>query len=84
MKHPTVCTWANVDEGCPITYSLDGSNMAHLMIGDNQLEVAFNAEALRTLVTASTAALAEMDARFEREEAERGAHGSGMTAGCSA
>ncbi len=84
MKHPVVCTWANIDEGCPITYSVDGSNAAHLMIGDNQLEVAFDAAALRTLVTASTAALAEMDARFEREEAERAAQASGTPAGCSA
>jgi hypothetical protein len=84
MKHPTVCTWANVDEGCPITYSVDGSNMAHLVIGDNQLEVGFDAESLRALVSASTAALAEMDARFEHEEAARAAEGNTLPAGCSA
>lgn len=84
MNHPTVCTWANVDEGCPITYSVDGSNMAHLMIGDNQLEVAFDAESLRILVTATAAALAEMDAQFEREEAERVSQESSVPAGCSA
>lgn len=84
MNQPTVCTWANVDEGCPITYSVSGSNAAHLMIGDNQLEVAFDAESLRTLVTASAAALAEMDARFEREEAEPAAHEFAVPAGCSA
>lgn len=84
MNHPTVCTWANVDDGCPITYSVDGSNAAHFMIGDNQLELGFAAESLRTLVKAASCALAEMDARFEQEEAERAARASGVHAECSA
>ena len=71
MNQLFVGTWANVSEGCSITYSVSGSNVAHLMIGDNQLELAFDADALRQMVTRTTAALAEMDARFEREEAER-------------
>jgi len=66
-----VGTWANVSEGCPITHSVSGSNVAHLMIGDNQLELAFDADALREMVTHTTAALAEMDAQFEQEEAEQ-------------
>jgi hypothetical protein len=73
MNHPVVCTWANVSDGCVITYSVGGSNAAHLMIGDNQLELALGVESMRALVTAATAALTEMDARFEREEAERAA-----------
>lgn len=83
MKHPVVCSWANVSEGCPITYSVSGSDVAHLMIGD-QLEVEFDAEALRTLVSVTTTALAEMDAQFEQEEAEWAAQESDVPAGCSA
>ena len=49
MNQPTVCTWANVEEGCAIACSVSGSNSAHLLIGDNQLEVEFDAEALRKL-----------------------------------
>ena len=84
MKPPVVCTWVNVDEGCLIVTSVGGSNAAHLMIGDNQLEIAFDAESLRTLVTSTAAALAEMDAQFEREEAERAAQENSLPAGCSA
>jgi hypothetical protein len=73
MNRPAVSTWVGVDEGCPITCSVGGSDLAYLMIGDNQLELHFDAGSLRELVTRSTAALAEMDARFEREEAERDA-----------
>ena len=70
MKQLSVSTLAVVDEGCPISCSVSGSNLAHLMIGDNQLELNFDAEALRVLVARSTAALAEMDAQFEQEETE--------------
>jgi len=71
MNQLVVGTWANVSEGCSITYSVSGSNVAHLMIGDNQLELAFDADALREMITRTTAALTEMDAQFEQEEAER-------------
>ena len=71
MNQLTVSTWAAINEGCPISCSVSGSNLAHLMIGDSQLELNLDAESLRVLVTHSTAALAEMDTRFEQEEAER-------------
>lgn len=51
---------------------------------DESAEVAFDAESLRALVSASSAALAEMDARCEREEAERADHESVVPAECSA
>lgn len=73
MNQLTVSTWAAINEGCLISCNVSGSNLAHLMIGDNQLELNLDAEALRTLVTHSTAALAEMDAQFKQEEAERAA-----------
>lgn len=78
MNQPTVNTWGVVNEGCPITCSVSGSNLARLMIGDNQLELNFDAESLRELVTHSTAALAEMEIRFEQEEAERAAREHGQ------
>lgn len=71
MNKLAVSTWTNVSEGCPITYSVSGSDTAHLMLGDNQLQLDFEAESMRALVAAATAALTEMDARFAREEAER-------------
>lgn len=70
MNQLAVSTWAAVNEGCLIRCSVSGSNLAHLLIGDNQLELNFEAEALRALITHSTAALAEMDAQFEQEETE--------------
>jgi hypothetical protein len=69
--NPAVSAWANVDEGCSITYSVSGSDVAHLMIGDSGLEMEFDAESMRTLASVATAALTEMDARFEQEEAGR-------------
>lgn len=71
MNQLVASTWATVNGGCPISCSVSGSNQAHLVIGDNQFELNFEADALRALVTHSTAALAEMDAQFEQEEAER-------------
>lgn len=46
-------------------------NVAHMLIGDNDLELNFEAESMRALVTAATAAIAEMDALYAQEEAER-------------
>ena len=69
MNPLTVGTWANINESCPIRCSVSGSNLACLMIGDNQVEINLDAEALLALVTHATAALAEMNALYEREEA---------------
>jgi hypothetical protein len=84
MNQLVVCTWATVNEGCPISCSVSGSNLAHLMIGDNQLELNLDAASLRELATRSTAALAEMDAQFEQEEAERSAQEAHLSAELSA
>lgn len=73
MNQPAVTTWVNVNEGCPITCSVSGSNLVRLLIGNNQVELDLDAESLRTLVTHSTAALAEMEAQLEQEE-----HASGL------
>lgn len=84
MNQLAVSTWATVNEGCLIRCSVSGSNLAHLLIGDNQLELNFEAEALRALITHSTAALAEMDAQFEQEETEEATQEHAQTVEVSA
>lgn len=69
MTQLAASTWANVSEGCPIRCDVTGSDQARLFVGDNQLELDFDVESMRALVRAVTTALAEMDARFEQEEA---------------
>lgn len=71
MQNPVVGTWLNISEGCPMRYRVSGSNLAHLMLGDNELELAFDAASLREFVKLGTAALAETDARLEREDRQR-------------
>ena len=60
---------AAVREGCPIRCEVPGSDLAHLTMGDPARE--YELESMRTLVTVGTAALADMDARYAAEEAER-------------
>lgn len=75
MQHLVVGTWADITEGCPMRYHVDGSNLAHIVVGTTPHEVEFSvdAEALREFATVTAAALAEVDARYAREEAERDA-----------
>jgi len=64
-------TWITVDEGCPLRCEASGSGGAYILIGEPpQHELTFEVEALRDLVTKGAAALAQMDAMAEREEAE--------------
>lgn len=69
MDQPAVSIWANVNEGCPITCTVSGSDQAHLMIA-SRVELDFDVESMRVLVSTVTGALAEMDARYAREAAE--------------
>ena len=71
MKNLTVGTWFDVSEGCPMRYTVGGSNQAHLMLGDTELELSFDAESLRAFATMTIAVVAQMDALFEQEEADR-------------
>jgi len=73
MNQLAVSTWVIVNEGCAITCKVSGSDLARLLIGENQLELELDAESLRALVTHSTAALAELEAQFEQEERDSGA-----------
>lgn len=71
MKNLTVGAWFDVSEGCPMRYTVGGSNLAHLMLGDTELELAFDAESLRAFAAMTAAAVAWMDTLFEQEEADR-------------
>ncbi|MPZ86036.1 MAG: hypothetical protein GEV28_38975 [Actinophytocola sp.] len=52
-------------------FSVSGSNVTHLVLGSTEFELSFDAEALKRMVELGTEALAEMDQRYAREEAER-------------
>jgi len=72
MHDLVVGTWAQINEGCPVTCTVSGSNVAHITFGrDPEFELGFEMEALRALTAVAAEAVADMDARFEREEAER-------------
>lgn len=51
--------------------SVSGSNMPELFLGAGAVELTFDADTMRVLTAQATAAIAEMDALFEKEEAER-------------
>ncbi|HEY0688427.1 MAG TPA: hypothetical protein VGD71_05240 [Kribbella sp.] len=65
--------WADIDEGCPVFCSVSGSNQAYVLIGDAppQYELTFAVEPMRGLVAKTTAALTQLEARYEQEEAGR-------------
>lgn len=71
MRNLVVGTWFEIGEGCPMRCTVEGSNRAHLMFGETELELGFDVEALREFATMSAAAVAQMDVLFEQEEAER-------------
>jgi len=65
---------AEVSEGCPIQVDVSGSDLAHITIGEETrcFELTVDMESMRALAAASTTGIAEMDARYAREEAARG------------
>ena len=73
MRNSAMGTWASLDESCTMTCRVEGSDMATIAISgeDHNLELIFNAEGLRKLANVTNPAVTEMDALFEREEAER-------------
>jgi hypothetical protein len=66
-------TWASIDEECPLNCTVEGSDLATIVIGDEDqsVELIFNAAGLRRLVDAGTRAATDMDALFEQENAAR-------------
>lgn len=68
-----VNSWVGIHEGCDITFNVQGSDAVYATVsGKSQpFEFFFQVESLRTFLEQGGQALAEMDARFEQEEAER-------------
>lgn len=73
MKHLGVGAWASISESCPVNYTVEGSDLVTIKIGDDDqsVELLLDAAGMRKLVEVSGQALTDMDARFEREVAER-------------
>lgn len=71
MSGLTIGTWAGISEGCPMSYSVSGSNVTHVQLGEGRdsFEMEFDMEAMRKFAELATKAVAEMDAIYEREEA---------------
>lgn len=67
--------WIVVHMDCPITFTVRGSNDAHVLLGEmpgTNFEFNVEAEALREFLRLGTDAMREMDAIHAREEAEAG------------
>jgi hypothetical protein len=70
-----VNSWVGIHDGCDITFNVQGSDAVYATVsGTSQpFEFFFQIESLRTFLEQGSKALAEMNARFEQEEAERDA-----------
>jgi len=57
----------------PLRYTVSGSDVARVRVGDGNMtcELEFDADAMHSLARVASEAAAEMDALYEREEAER-------------
>jgi hypothetical protein len=66
-----VSTWLNLSGGVPLSYSVSGSDVAHVMIGSQgtTCELVFDASAMRAMAELSAAVMGEMDARYTQEVA---------------
>jgi len=75
VSHNTlvVSAWVDIQEGCETKHTVDGSNSANFVVsGDGHpFQFSFESESLRTFAEHVIAAIAEMDALAEKEEAER-------------
>lgn len=60
----------SISEGCPISYTVHGSDAVTFLCGPSGdgFEFDIDAEALRDYVTRGSAALAEMDALADQED----------------
>lgn len=68
----TVHAWAAVRDGCEIEHRVHGSDSAHVVCGNGhkRFELEFSADGLREYVRHCSAALAEIDAIYDRENPE--------------
>jgi hypothetical protein len=69
-RNPSVTTWITIDDGCAISYQVNGSGEVEFVCGHSAAEgfgLTMRSEALREFVTVGAEALAEMDARYAEE-----------------
>lgn len=66
-------TWMNLSGGAPLRCNVHGSDSVRLLIGEGSTtcELEFDADGMRSLAEAASAAAAAMEALYEQEEAER-------------
>jgi hypothetical protein len=72
MAHDTaMSTWMDLSGGAPLSYSVSGSDVAHVLIGSGNTicELVFDSLAMRAMAELSAAVASEMDARYEQETA---------------
>lgn len=72
MAHDSaMSTWMDLSGGTPLSYSVSGSDVAHVMIGSGNTicELVFDSPAMRAMAELSVAVVTEMDARYEQETA---------------
>ena len=67
-----VSTYVIVRNGCPVRFAVLGSGQVEVTCGEPRdgCQLLLDTAALRAFLAAGSAALVEMDARFERENAE--------------
>lgn len=63
--------WMDLSGGTPLSCSVSGSDVAHVMVGSENTvcELVFDAPAMRAMAELSVAAVTEMDARYTQETA---------------
>ncbi|MFI7678238.1 hypothetical protein [Actinophytocola sp. NPDC049390] len=72
MAHDlAMSTWMDLSGGTPLSYSVSGSDVAHVMIGSGNTicELVFDSLAMRAMAELSIAVVTEMDARYQQETA---------------
>lgn len=71
-RSPVVSAYVRIDDGCPIHYHVVGSAETEFTCGGQMdgFEFVMTAEALREFLRLGTMALAEMDTRYAKEQAE--------------
>jgi hypothetical protein len=72
MAHDSAMSaWMDLSGDTPLTYSVSGSDVAHVLIGSGNTicELVFDTVAMRKMAELSVAVVAEMDARYEQETA---------------
>lgn len=72
MAHDmAMSTWMDLSGGTPLSYSVTGSDVAHVLIGSGNTicELVFDTRAMRALAELSVAVVTEMDARYAQETA---------------